>query len=126
MDDRSSHTLVAAGARLLEALEREGLGVLACYWRRLRPTRHQWALVVSLEEFGPTFEPGLTRLLDVWEESGVVLDGLCPLDLWVLEPGASEPARYAGSVVERGPAWPRVYDGDETLPPALLYRLPSP
>ena len=116
----------AAGKRLLEALEREGLQVLACYWRRLRPTRFQWALVVSLEEFGPHLEPGLSRLLEVWEWSEAEQHGLRPLDLWALRPKDDEPARYARAVAEPWPAWPLPYEGDGVLPPALLYRLPSP
>jgi len=107
---------------LLAALDRARLTVVACYWRRLRPTHHQWALCISLAEFGPALEPGLSRLLDAAE--GV--EGLRPLDLWALEPDASEPARYARAVAERGPAWPRIHPGDATLPPAVLYRLPSP
>ena len=126
MEACPSYTLVVAGARLVKALEREGLDVLACYWRRLRPTRYQWALVVSLAEFGPLLEPGLTRLLEVWEETEAVQSGLRPLDLWALEPGSDEPERYARSVAEPWPVWPLAYEGDEVLPPALLYRLPSP
>lgn len=107
---------------LLAALDRARLTVVACYWRRLRPTRSQWVLCVSLAEFGPALEPGLSRLLDAAE--GV--EGLRSLDLWALEPDALEPARYARAVGERGPGWPRVHPGDGALPAARLYRLPSP
>lgn len=126
MDARPSETLTAASTRLLDALEGEGLGVRAYYWRLLRPTRHQWALVVSLEEFGPSYEPGLSRLLDIWDDVEAGLHGLRPLDLWAMGIQDPEPASYARVVADRGPGRPCSYEGDGVLQPALLYRLPAP
>ncbi len=126
MDTRPPEPLISAGTLLLEGLEGEGLLVRAYYWRLLRPTAHQWALVVSLEEFGTAFEPGLSRLLDVWDEVDAVRHGLRPLDLWAMEPGDPEPASYARVLADRGPKLPCAYEGDGLLQPALLYRLPPP
>jgi hypothetical protein len=126
MDQRPSTLRAQAGHRLCQALEGAGLHVRACYWRRLRPTRRQWALVISLEEFGPALEPGLSQLLELREELHAQAGGLEPLDIWALPPEESEPDRYARAVGERGGgSWPLEFSGTERLPPALLYRLPG-
>lgn len=126
MDARPSDLAARSGARLLRFLDEAGLGVRACYWRLLRPTRRRWALVVSLAEFGPGLEPGLTRLLELCAERREDLPGVAPLDLWALERDHVEPRRYARAVRDRGGGWPRHFAGDGGLPPALLYRLPAP
>lgn len=122
MNGGVSDRRAAAGERFLEALEGEGLSVVACYWRRLRPTRDQWALVVSLREFEETLEPALSRVIDLWDERQLEWTELRAFNLWALEPEAHEPARYARLL--RGGPWPRTYSGDHELPPAYAYRLP--
>ncbi len=125
MDSLLPPQRVEAGNCLLEAMERDRLNVVACYWRRLRPTRGQWALVISLAEFGPDLRAGLARLLDAWESSRVAEQGLQPLDLWALEPDHEEPRQYARAVARRRTPWPRTFEGNGSLEPALLYRLPA-
>lgn len=126
MDLRPSSIRAQAGRRLLDALEDAGLHVRACYWRRLKPTRRQWALVISLEEFGPALEPGLSQLLELRGELHAQQGGLNPMDIWALPPGEPEPVRYARAVRERCQEdWPIEFAGDGELQPALLYRLPG-
>ncbi len=126
MKDRPSTSSDLAAQLLLRALDAEGLVVVAYYWRRLRQTRARWVLVVSLAEFGPELEPGLSRLLDVCEKREEELVGLGPMDLWALEPHDPEPTHYTRAVAESATPWPRSFRGSVSLPQALLYRLPTP
>ncbi|MDA1265094.1 MAG: hypothetical protein O2816_08455 [Planctomycetota bacterium] len=130
MERRPSAQRIDHGRSFLEAMDSGGLPVLACYWRRLRPTTRCWALVLSSRMFSERGTAGLERLLELWRECEEQTSAIGPLDVWTLSDEAEEPNDYARVLGDHCDAWaaraPVHYLGSEALPPAVVYRLPSP